>query len=235
MRKPGREKQKPGRQKPGQSLFSRKPELSRFPGKEGLSRFLPSRFLLLLFLLLVSARPALAQDVSALIETNRGEVHVELNAQAAPTTVANFVNLATRGFYDGLTWHRVEPRFMIQGGDPEGSGRGGPGYQFTGEIRLRHSRPGTLSMANSGPGTDGSQFFITHVPTPHLNGLHSVFGQVTQGQDVVNRIGRGDTIERITVSGDVEAVLERRRDRVAEWNAVLDEEFPDLEPALIVE
>lgn len=176
-----------------------------------------------------------AQDVSAVIETNRGEIHVELRAQAAPTTVANFVNLATRGFYDGLTWHRVERNFMIQGGDPEGSGRGGPGYEFSGEIRLSHSRPGTLSMANSGPGTDGSQFFITHVPTPHLNGLHSVFGQVTQGQAVVNQIRRGDTIERITVSGDVQAVLERRRDRVIEWNSVLDGEFPDLEPALVVE
>jgi peptidyl-prolyl cis-trans isomerase B (cyclophilin B) len=180
-------------------------------------------------------RTALAQDVTAVIETNRGEIHVELRAQAAPTTVANFVNLASRGFYNGLTWHRVERNFMIQGGDPEGTGRGGPGYQFTGEIRLSHSRPGTLSMANSGAGTDGSQFFITHVPTPHLNGLHSVFGQVTQGQDVVNRIQRGDSIEQITVSGDVQAVLERRRDQVGEWNAALDGEFDDLEPALVVE
>ncbi|MGM0632434.1 MAG: peptidylprolyl isomerase [Pseudomonadota bacterium] len=180
---------------------------------------------------MLSAVPAFGQDVSAVIETNRGEIHLELRARAAPTTVANFVNLATRGFYDGLTWHRVERNFMIQGGDPEGTGRGGPGYQFSGEIRLSHSRPGTLSMANSGPGTDGSQFFITHVPTPHLNGLHSVFGQVTQGQDVVNSIGRGDTIERITITGDVEAVLERRRDQVTEWNAVLDSEFSGLEPA----
>ncbi len=184
-----------------------------------------------LLLMMVVIRPAFAQEVAAVIETNRGEIHLELRARAAPTTVANFVNLATRGFYDGLTWHRVERNFMIQGGDPEGTGRGGPGYQFSGEIRLSHSRPGTLSMANSGPGTDGSQFFITHVPTPHLNGLHSVFGQVTQGQDVVNSIGRGDTIERITITGDIEAVLERRRDQVTEWNAVLDSEFPGLEPA----
>jgi len=186
-----------------------------------------------LLFMLVGTHDVHAQEVSAVIETNRGEIHLELRPQVAPTTVANFVNLATRGFYDGLTWHRVERNFMIQGGDPEGNGRGGPGYQFTGEIRLSHSRPGTLSMANSGPGTDGSQFFITHVPTPHLNGLHSVFGQVTRGQDVVNRIRRGDTIERITVSGDIEAVLERRRAQVLEWNAVLDREFADLEPALI--
>lgn len=190
-----------------------------------------ARWLCALILALGAIAPAAAQQVSAVIETNRGEIHVDLRARAAPTTVANWVNLATRGFYDGLTWHRVEPRFMIQGGDPQGTGQGGPGYEFSGEIRLRHNAPGILSMANSGPGTDGSQFFITHVPTPHLNGLHSVFGEVTRGQNVVNEIRRGDTIERITVSGDIAAVLERRAEQVAEWNSVLDQEFPDLGPA----
>ena len=128
---------------------------------------------------------AAAQDLVAVIDTNKGSIQVELNQRAAPTTVANFVNLASRGYYDGLKFHRVQKNFMIQGGDPLGTGSGGPGYRFTGEIILHHNRPGIISMANSGPGTDGSQFFITHVATPHLNGIHSVFGQVIQGIEIV--------------------------------------------------
>ncbi len=175
---------------------------------------------------------SLAQaQLTAVIATEKGDIELRLRGDAAPTSVANFVNLAERGFYDGLLFHRVEPRFMVQGGDPEGTGRGGPGYRFSGETNLRHNRPGILSMANAGPGTEGSQFFITHVPTPHLDGLHSVFGVVTRGMDVVNAIRRGDKIESISIRGDYSAVLEQKADLLSEWNAALDEQFPDLKPA----
>jgi peptidyl-prolyl cis-trans isomerase B (cyclophilin B) len=173
----------------------------------------------------------LAQDLQARITTNKGVIVAQLEDRAAPTSVANFVNLAQRGFYDGLKFHRVEKRFMIQGGDPLGNGSGNPGYRFSGELRLKHTRPGTLSMANSGPGTDGSQFFITHVATPHLDGKHSVFGRVTTGQDVVNSIVRGDTIESIEIVGDASALFERKSADLAKWNAVLGQSFPDLRPA----
>jgi len=170
-------------------------------------------------------------QLSAVIATNKGDIELRLRPDAAPTSVANFVILAERGFYDGLLFHRVEPRFMIQGGDPEGTGRGGPGYRFAGENNLRHNRPGILSMANAGPGTEGSQFFITHVPTPHLDGLHSVFGVVTRGMDVVNAIRRGDQIESIEIRGDYSGVLQQKADILAEWNGILDEQFPALKPA----
>ncbi|MDP1932372.1 MAG: peptidylprolyl isomerase [Gammaproteobacteria bacterium] len=171
-----------------------------------------------------------AQNLMASIVTDKGVMEVELNEQAAPTTVASFVNLAQRGFFDGLTFHRVERNFMVQGGDPLGTGTGGPGYRFSGETILKHTRPGTLSMANSGPGTDGSQFFITHVATPHLDGKHSVFGRVTSGLETVYRITRGDVIRSITISGDTSALMVRKQADLARWNAVLDEGFPDLRP-----
>ena len=124
------------------------------------------------------------------IETTMGEIDADLYAKEAPKTVENFVTLAKKGFYDGIIFHRVIPDFMIQTGDPTGTGMGGPGYKFNDEFSpgLKHDKPGVLSMANSGPNTNGSQFFITEVPTPHLNNRHSVFGQVTQGMDVVNKI-----------------------------------------------
>ncbi|MCB1670555.1 MAG: peptidylprolyl isomerase [Pseudomonadales bacterium] len=172
-----------------------------------------------------------AQPLMAVIDTDRGVMEVELNERAAPTTVASFVNLALRGFYDGLTFHRVERNFMVQGGDPLGNGTGGPGYRFRGETILHHNRAGIVSMANSGPGTDGSQFFVTHVATPHLDGLHSVFGRVTSGLDTVYAIRRGDVINSITIVGDPMPLLERKREQLAEWNAVLDANFPDLKPA----
>ena len=135
------------------------------------------------------------------------------------------MNLAGRGYYDGLTFHRVIAEFMIQGGCPEGSGRGGPGYRFDDEFdpSLRHDRPGRLSMANSGPGTNGSQFFITHVPTPWLDDAHSIFGEVGGDEDqaVVDAIEQGDRIERIEVTGDVEDLLADQADRVRQWNARL--------------
>ena len=135
------------------------------------------------------------------------------------------MNLAGRGYYDGLTFHRVIANFMIQGGCPEGSGRGGPGYRFDDEFdpSLRHDRPGRLSMANSGPGTNGSQFFITHVPTPWLDDAHSIFGEVGGDEDqaVVDAIEQGDRIERIEVTGDVDDLLAAQADHVRRWNASL--------------
>jgi peptidyl-prolyl cis-trans isomerase B (cyclophilin B) len=180
---------------------------------------------------LAAASGAAAQGLTALIETNKGNITVELNERAAPTSVANFINLALRGYYDGLTFHRVENRFMIQGGDPLGTGTGGPGYRFQGEIGQRHNRPGVLSMANAGPGTDGSQFFITHLATPHLDGMHSVFGVVTDGMSVVNQIRRGDRMLKVTISGDISDLWQRKADDLARWNAALDENFPNLRPA----
>jgi peptidyl-prolyl cis-trans isomerase B (cyclophilin B) len=140
-------------------------------------------------------------------------------------TVANFVNLAHRGFYDGLSFHRVIEDFMIQGGCPQGTGTGGPGYRFADEFvdSLRHDAPGKFSMANAGPGTNGSQFFITHVPTPWLDDAHTIFGAVEGDDDqaVVNAIGQGDHIVSVTVEGDTEGLL-ANVEQVAEWNSVLE-------------
>jgi cyclophilin family peptidyl-prolyl cis-trans isomerase len=139
---------------------------------------------------------------TATLETNRGTIVLKLYATQAPITVNNFVCLAQDGYYDGVTFHRVIKDFMIQGGDPTGTGRGGPGYTFRDEFdpKLKHDKPGVLSMANAGPGTNGSQFFITHVPTPWLNGKHSIFGQVVQGQDVVNTIEQGDVMLTVKIA-----------------------------------
>jgi len=138
------------------------------------------------------------------METERGSIQLELYSEHAPKTVNNFVFLAQEGFYDGTTFHRVIDNFMIQGGDPTGTGRGGPGYRFEDEVRdnpLRHEK-GVISMANAGPNTNGSQFFITHSPQPHLDGRHTVFGKVVAGQEVVDAIQQGDRIEKVTVEGD---------------------------------
>jgi peptidyl-prolyl cis-trans isomerase B (cyclophilin B) len=153
-----------------------------------------------------SAPPAMQVDVAkeyaVSIETNRGTIELTLYPQHAPQTVNNFVFLAGEGFYDGVKFHRVIADFMIQTGDPTGTGRGGPGYQFGDECKnnpLKHER-GVVSMANAGPSTNGSQFFITHVPTPHLNGKHTVFGKVTKGQDVVDAIEQGDVMVSVKVA-----------------------------------
>ena len=158
----------------------------------------------------------------ALFETDRGPIKIELYPDKAPLTVANFVNLAKRGFYDGLGFHRVIPDFMIQGGCPEGSGRGGPGYKFEDETGngIGHER-GVLSMANAGPNTNGSQFFITHVATPWLNGKHTVFGKVVEGLDAVDAVKQGDTIKSVTIEGDADSALAAKADRVAEWNRIM--------------
>ncbi len=137
----------------------------------------------------------------ATIETNRGTIELELYPQYAPKTVNNFVFLAGEGFYDGVSFHRVIANFMIQGGDPTGTGRGGPGYRFEDETKgnpLKHET-GVISMANAGPNTNGSQFFITHSPQPHLDGRHTVFGKVVKGQDVVNAIRQGDRMLKVEV------------------------------------
>ena len=186
-------------------------------------------------ILFIPSNRSFAQDLVAIINTSKGIIEAELNDRAAPTTVANFVNLALRGFYDGLTFHRVERNFMVQGGDPLGNGTGGPGYRFAGEIILKHNRPGILSMANSGPGTDGSQFFFTHLATPHLDGLHSVFGRVTSGQNVIYEIRRRDVINSITIEGDPTDLFERRAEDLASWNATLDSNFPDLKPGFNID
>jgi len=139
------------------------------------------------------------KQYTAIIETEKGNLVLELFAKNVPVTVNNFVFLAREGFYDGTTFHRVIPGFMAQGGDPTGTGMGGPGYQFADEFTEHTHETGTLSMANAGPGTNGSQFFITYAPQHHLDGHHSVFGQLTDGMDVLNTIKNGDTIVRITI------------------------------------
>ena len=140
----------------------------------------------------------------ATIETSKGAIRIELHEDRTPKTAANFEKLAGDGFYDGLLFHRVIPNFMIQTGCPQGTGTGGPGYEFEDEFddSLRHDRAGILSMANAGPNTNGSQFFITHVATPHLDDAHSVFGNVVEGQDVVDSIEQGDTMLIVSVTSE---------------------------------
>ncbi|CAG4975893.1 MAG: peptidylprolyl isomerase [Lysobacter sp.] len=159
----------------------------------------------------------------ATFDTDRGPIRIQMEPEKAPLTVANFANLAQRGFYDGLNFHRVINDFMVQGGCPQGTGTGGPGYRFEDETSngLSHDR-GVLSMANAGPGTNGSQFFITHVPCPWLNGKHTVFGKVLEGMDVVDSIKQGDKIKSVKLEGDVDAAIAAKADRVADWNKTLD-------------
>ena len=163
--------------------------------------------------------------MQATMTTSKGAIRLNLFPEQAPVTVANFVNLVSRGYYDGLEFHRVIANFMIQGGCPRGTGSGGPGYQFEDEFdpSLRHDRPGRLSMANAGPGTNGSQFFITHVPTPWLDDKHSIFGEVAGAEDqaVVDTIGQADSIESVTIEGDTTALLAGQAERVSDWNARL--------------
>lgn len=166
-----------------------------------------------------------SNEILAEMNTSKGVIHLRLYPQQAPVTVANFVNLAKRGFYDGLSFHRVIDNFMIQGGCPLGSGTGGPGYKFEDECspELRHDAPGKLSMANAGPATNGSQFFITHTETPWLDGKHTVFGSVISAEDqaVVDDIAGGDDIISVTITGG-DDLLEQQAERVSAWNAKLD-------------
>ncbi len=137
---------------------------------------------------------------TALIKTAKGDLVLELYPQDAPVTVNNFVTLARKGFYNGLTFHRIIPGFMAQGGDPSGNGTGGPGYTFQDEFSSRTHQAGSLSMANSGPNTNGSQFFICYAPQPHLNGKHTVFGQLTQGMDVLKKLVNGDVMNEVVIT-----------------------------------
>lgn len=173
--------------------------------------------------------------LKAKIKTNKGDIHLSLFADKTPLTVANFVNLAERGYYDNLVFHRVIENFMIQGGCPLGRGNGGPGYQFEDEClaELKHNKPGLLSMANAGPETNGSQFFITHVETPWLDMKHTIFGEVQSpiDQDIVNAIAQGDQIISIEISGDTTSLKQEQGAAIAFWNDVLDKKFPHLKPA----
>jgi peptidyl-prolyl cis-trans isomerase B (cyclophilin B) len=174
-------------------------------------------------------------DLTAIFETSKGTINVKLFADQTPVTCGNFANLAKREYYNGLKFHRVIDNFMVQGGCPHGNGMGGPGYEFKDEFKkdLKHDKPGVLSMANAGPGTNGSQFFITHGPTPHLDGMHTVFGEVVSEDDqkIVNSIAQGDTIESITIKGNTGSLLKKVKSEVDEWNKTITKQFPDLPKA----
>ena len=185
---------------------------------------------ILTFLLAFSILTPLARaedevkDIKIVVKTTKGDIEATIYASKTPMTAANFLNLAKRGYYDGIVFHRVIPDFMVQGGDPTGTGRGGPGYKFGDEFdsSLKHTTPGIFSMANSGPGTNGSQFFITHKETPWLDGKHSVFGKVTKGQDIVDSIAKGDSIKSIEILDSTDALFKAQEKNLAEWNKVLD-------------
>ena len=165
------------------------------------------------------------------IITAKGDVNINLLPDKSPVTVANFVNLAKKGYYDGLKFHRVIDNFMAQGGDPTGTGMGGPGYRFEDEVNngLNFSKAGKLAMANAGPGTNGSQFFITTVPTEWLNGNHTIFGEVASEADldVVKKLSNGDVMTKVVVEGDIDAFLKTQKTRVDSWNKTLKQNFPN--------
>lgn len=171
-------------------------------------------------------------DLTATMTTSKGTITLRLFAEKTPYTVANFANLAQRGFYNGLKFHRVIPDFMVQGGCPKGTGTSGPGYDFADEFdsTLRHTKPGILSMANAGPNTNGSQFFITHVPCPWLDGKHTVFGEIAgeADQEVIDSIRQGDTITTLTIEGDVSEIFELAKDKLKVWNLAISQRFPNL-------
>ena len=165
------------------------------------------------------------KDIRIIIKTDKGDIKATMYAVKAPLTSANFLNLAKRDYYDGIIFHRVVPNFVIQGGDPTGTGRGGPGYTIENEIDpdLLHDDAGIFSMARKPqPDTAGSQFFITHNATPHLDGGYSVFGKVTEGQDVVDSIRVGDKIKDIEILDSTDALFAKMKDRIDEWNKILD-------------
>lgn len=187
-----------------------------------------SSVILAAFTLAILTAPAQSQDsmkdIRIIVKTDKGDIEGVLYPAKAPVTVANFLNLAKRGYYNGLNFHRVIPDFMIQGGCPQGTGSGGPGYRFEDECRpdLKHDKPGIFSMANAGPGTNGSQFFITHGPTPWLDGKHTVFGHVTKGQDIVDAVAQGDKIKSIEILDPTDDLFAAQSKRLEEWNAILD-------------
>ncbi len=160
-------------------------------------------------------------DIRIILHTDKGDIEATLFASQTPMTVANYLNLAKKDYYNNIQFHRVIPKFMIQGGDPTGTGSGGPGYKFGDEFvpGLKHSKAGIFSMANAGPGTNGSQFFITHLPTPHLDGRHTVFGEVTKGQDVVDAIRQGDRIQSMEVLDSTDDLFAAQATNLTKWNA----------------
>ena len=171
-------------------------------------------------------------DIRIVIHTAKGDIEATLFPSKAPVTAASFLNLASRKFYDGLTFHRVVPRFVIQGGDPIGTGSGGPGYRFENEVHdsLSHVNVGALAMANSGANTNGSQFYVTidslgreHVKM--LDGNYSIFGQVTKGLDVATKIAQGDKIQSIDVLDSTDELFTEQKTRLQEWNKILDQKF----------
>jgi len=163
------------------------------------------------------------KDIRIVMKTGKGNIELTLFPSKAPVTCASFLNLAKQGKYDGIVFHRVIKDFMVQGGDPTGTGRGDRGYKFEDECtpELTFDKPGLLAMANAGPGTNGSQFFITHVPTAWLNGKHTIFGAVTKGQDVVNAMAQGDKITSIDILDPVDELFAAKADRIAQWNAAM--------------
>jgi peptidyl-prolyl cis-trans isomerase B (cyclophilin B) len=171
-------------------------------------------------------------NLQACIKTDKGDINIKLFPQVTPVTVLNFVNLSKRGYYDGLKFHRVINDFMIQGGDPTGTGSGGPGYNFRDEFKegVTFDKKGILAMANAGPNTNGSQFFITHVETPWLNYKHSIFGEVVSEDDqkIVDAITQGTKIETIVITGDVEEYIEKNKENLNQLNETLEKTFPDL-------
>lgn len=170
--------------------------------------------------------------LNAKIKTDRGDINLKLFPEVAPITITSFVTLAKKGFYNGLKFHRVIEDFMIQGGDPTGTGAGGPGYQFRDEFKegVVFDKKGLLAMANAGPNTNGSQFFITHVPTEWLNYKHTIFGEVVSEEDqkVVDSIKQGDKIESIEITGDVDKFLAEQGDLVKNINEILEKTMPEL-------
>ena len=167
-------------------------------------------------------------NLTAIIKTTKGDINLTLKPEVAPVTVANFVNLAKRGYYNGIKFHRVIADFMVKGGDPTGTGAGGPGYNFKDEFvqGVEFTKPGILAMANAGKNTNGSQFFITHVPTDWLNYKHTIFGEVVSAEDqkVVNAIAQGDVMNEVVIEGDVDAFLVEVKEAVDQFNSALDKE-----------
>ena len=163
------------------------------------------------------------QDIRIKLKTDKGEIEITLFASKAPVTVANFLHLASKNYYDGLKFHRVIDNFMIQGGDPTGTGGGGPGYKFEDEFdnSLKFEKAGLLAMANAGPRTNGSQFFITHGPTTWLNQKHTIFGEVTKGQNVVDAIKQGDKIQSVEILDPTDELFAAQAARITQWNAAL--------------
>ena len=194
-----------------------------------------SMFFLSFASIFASKEETVSETITAVLNTTKGKIKLTLFPDKAPITVANFINLSKRKYYDGLKFHRVIEEFMIQGGDPTGTGSGGPGYRFKDEFGPRHSEPGILSMANAGRNTNGSQFFITHVPTPWLDGKHSVFGKVVDSSDmdVVNKIVAGDQILSVEIIGDYSKLFQQPevKDFLFEANLAIDVNFTYLPKA----